>query len=115
MILNVMLVMLLSGTGVTLDQQPPRKNGKAVVIDAGTKLDLGQAVTQRRAVFMRLIKASFPDTNPNLKFIKVMWATTVVDFNNDAALVVVESNGVQSGMFFYFRSGEWIPIPEEFQ
>jgi hypothetical protein len=106
-ILALMLVVL--GTGVSVDQPPPGSKNK--------QLDTTRIVSSRRTDLIKSIKqkeATAPKEE-GVTFKKALWSSMTVSSTRDGVVLVFDVKGKESAVFAYFKDGQWVMVPDEFK
>lgn len=114
MIKLIVVATILGGTGVSLDKP-------LVKVDAGVKIqfvevgvDPEQVIQDRRTEFRKQMMLLF-NARINTRVKSILWSTGAVSTKTDGAIVILDVNGTEVGLFFYYRDGSWKTIPDDFK
>lgn len=113
------LLVLASSPRVSIDQGIPGKFDAGVFTQQVQTPPIPSVVTKvgKTKLERRIELAERLDKLKGEKEIKsftIYWATMVVSDESDAAMVVLESDTKNGALFFYYKSGAWMVLPEEF-
>lgn len=110
----IVVATMLGGTGVSLDKPLVKVDGgvKLQSVDAG--VDPEQVIQDRRTEFKKQIMLLF-NARANTRVKSILWSTGAVSTKTDGAIVILDANGTEIGLFFYYREGSWKTIPDDFK